>query len=308
MSSFDIKAFFFGNLSYMRNPPLPRQGMQSQDTGYAAMMPLGNGGNVGLRSSQSHKSYTVSFSGTTSDVSGIDLYPQFRSGHFGSGLLYFNNPYDYETNLLAPGWAAPGLAEEGWYKIANPATSAVAYSASGAAVASQGQPARTAVYALTGAAGAVPTEQYYRHVVVIPPTHRLLLGWSGEVVGAGRVMVRPVTVADGITYATAQALTPLVTTGATRTNAAFSGATYKAVEIYLTRETAVSSAVSIASMMARLQPLTDTLSHVTGPHRRGNGHTGCMFADDAVVEDYIYMNPPRKGISTTLEEVGAWQR
>lgn len=308
MSSFDIKAFFFGNLSYMRNPPLPRQGMQSQDTGYAAMMPLGNGGNVGLRSSQSHKSYTVSFSGTTADVNGIDLYPQFRSGHFGSGLLYFNNPYDYETNLLAPGWAAPGLSEEGWYKIANPATSAVSYAATGASVASQGQPARTATYTVTSAALNIPVEQYYRHVVVIPPTHRLLLGWSGSATGTGRIAVRPVLVGDGVSYSPSQALTPLAATGATRTNAVFSGATYKAVEIFINRGDTTASTVSITSMLATLQPLGDTLAHVTGPHRRGNGHTGCMFADDAVVEDYIYMNPPRKGISTTLEEVGAWQR
>lgn len=308
MSSFDIKAFFFGTLGYMRNPPLPLQGMQSTDSGYASMMPLGNGGNVGLRSSQSHKSYTVSFSGVTSDVSGIDLYPQFRSGHFGSGLLYFNNPYDYETNLLAPGWASPGLAEEGWYKIANPLTSAVSYAATGASVASQGQPVRTATYTVTSAANVVPTEAYYRHVVVIPPTHRLLLGWSGTASGTGRVAVRPVQVGDGVTYAAVQGLTPLAATGATRTNVAFSGATYKAIEIFINRTDATASAVGITSMLAELQPLADTLAHVSGPHRRGNGHTGCMFADDAVVESYIYMNPPRKGISTTLEEVGAWQR
>ncbi len=42
-------------------------------------------------------------------------------------------------------------------------------------------------------------------------------------------------------------------------------------------------------------------------HYQGEGSTGLMFVDDAIVETYSYMYPPRKGISTTLVEVGAWR-
>jgi hypothetical protein len=142
---------------------------------------------------------------------------------------------------------------------------------------------------------------------VIPPGYRLLFGWSGSVVGTGGISVRGITVADGATAAAAIVAAPLSAVGGTRTNVEFSGSTYKAVEIYASRSTADATAkVNVTSMLAQLQPLTDALAHVTGPHRRGNGHTGVMFSDDTVVENYVFMYPPRKGISTTMEEVGAW--
>jgi hypothetical protein len=46
---------------------------------------------------------------------------------------------------------------------------------------------------------------------------------------------------------------------------------------------------------------------VTGNHRAGEGHSGLVFDDDAIVENYGYLYPPRKGLSTTLREVGAWR-
>jgi hypothetical protein len=42
-------------------------------------------------------------------------------------------------------------------------------------------------------------------------------------------------------------------------------------------------------------------------HMQGEGAMGMMFADDAIVETYSYMYPPRKGISTTLVEVEPWR-
>lgn len=300
-----IKKLFIGPLSYLREAPLPAQGMTTEQASYAEMMQLESGGAVGIRSAQYHQRYNLSFVGTTEETKGIDHYPALRSGVYGSGLLYFNNPYDYGTNLLAPGWAAPGLQEQGWYSIGNPASGASTYANSSGTTA-YNQPPRSLVYTWSGGAGAPVA--LYRQIVVIPPDQRLVFGWSGSLTGVGTVTVRPITVADGVTYGTAVAVTPLNANAATRTNVSFDGNQYKAVEIYISRTSTAAASVTITSMTAQLQPLSSTLAHVTGPWQRGNGHTGCMFSDDAVVENYVYMHPPRKGISTTLEEVGAWLR
>jgi len=67
-----------------------------------------------------------------------------------------------------------------------------------------------------------------------------------------------------------------------------------------------SSTVILTSMMARLYQ-TGTTPVLTGNHYQGEGSTGLMFADDAIVETYSYMYPPRKGIATSLIEVEAWR-
>lgn len=66
------------------------------------------------------------------------------------------------------------------------------------------------------------------------------------------------------------------------------------------------STLSITSMMAQLYK-TGTTPTLPTDHYQGEGSTGLMFADDAIVENYSYMYPPRKGIATTLVEVGAWR-
>jgi len=66
------------------------------------------------------------------------------------------------------------------------------------------------------------------------------------------------------------------------------------------------STLSITSMMAQLYK-TGTTPALPTDHYQGEGSTGLMFADDAIVENYSYMYPPRKGIATTLVEVGAWR-
>lgn len=66
------------------------------------------------------------------------------------------------------------------------------------------------------------------------------------------------------------------------------------------------STLSITSMMAQLYT-TGTTPTLPTNHYQGEGSTGLMFADDAIVETYSYMFPPRKGIATTLVEVGAWR-
>jgi hypothetical protein len=262
---------------------------------YVERIQFENGGGDVARSPQYQLEYNLSMSGPAHEVDGIDAINRFASGFYGEGYIYVAHPTNFETNLFPAAWASPALIEQGW---ANIATSKPNFANTN--VSSYGQPSRTATWNVTNDAGT-----YTKAVTLaIPPTHTLNLGVSGIATGSGVVRVRPVNVNN--TYGAATNLTLLSKSSSTRMNTTFSGSTYCAVQLYITRSSSSAGTVSITSMMAQLYKtgLTPTLptSHYTG-----EGSTGLMFADDAIVETYSYMYPPRKGISTTLVEVEAWR-
>ena len=192
-----------------------------------------------------------------------------------------------------------GLYDYSWTGTANASTSTAQE-----LLPRNGQPSRNAIYTITTAANTAPTSESKRFTIPIPPSHTLWLGASGTRTGTAVVQVRPIDAYGA--YAATSDLTLLDPNGTTRLNASFSGASYSAVEVYLTRTSAATSTITLASMMAQLHP-TGTTPTLTGDHQQGLGHTGLMFVDDAQVESYLYINPPRKGLTTTLVEVGAWR-
>jgi hypothetical protein len=281
--------------SHMQWVPCPSIDSVVQRNRYVERMQFENGGGDARRSAQYQMEYQFSFSGPAHEVEGIDAFNKFASGFYGDGLIQLAHPAAFETNLFPAAWATPGLIEQGWTNIATAEPSFANTN-----VTNYGQPPRTATWAITDQA-----DTYTNSVMIaIPPTHTLHLGVSGIATGAGAVRVRPINT-DG-SYAAAQSLTMLSKSASTRMNTTFSGGTYQAVEVYITRTAETASNVSITSMMAQLYKTgaTPTLPTV---HYQGEGSTGLMFVDDAIVETYSYMYPPRKGIATTLVEVGAWR-
>ena len=102
--------------------------------------------------------------------------------------------------------------------------------------------------------------------------------------------------------ANTSSLTLLSETGATRLNETLSGASYSWARIFYTRTSSAASTLTPISMMAQLWPIGVT-PELNGPHLPGEGHTQLQFSDSAIIEDYVYMYPPQKGISTILKEV-----
>lgn len=261
---------------------------------YVETMAFENGGADAVRSKQYRVEYPFEFHGLADDVDGIDAFNKFASGFYGDGLMYFAHPATFQTNIFAAAWASPGLIEQGWTSIYTNEptfidTASNAYS----------QPPRSAVFAVDTEVDAVGK----KFTIAIPPTHTLHMGASGSATGTPVVRVRPIN-PDG-TYAATTNLTLLSPTGATRMNATFSGSSYQAVEVYITRTSLVDSTLTLTSMIAQIYR-TGFTPTVTA-HVSGAGTTGMEFVDDAVVEEYTYMFPPRKGISTTLMEVEAWR-
>ena len=280
--------------------PAPAAGATASNLGYVETMAFENGGGAVARSFQTRKQYAFTFNGPSKDLDGISVYTKYASGFYGSGLLYFADPFAFETNLFPPAWASPGLIERGWENIYDvtptfSATSSNIYS----------QPVRKAAFAVTTTANAVPTQANSVAIIPIPPTHTLHIGASGSVV-TGTAVVRVVPINTDGTNATAVNLTLLDPTLSTRMNATFAGSSYQAVKVYITRTTSGASSISLTSMMAQLY-LTGSSPVLPNDHLAGEGHTGLMFTDDARVENYTYIDPPRKGMATTLLEVSAWR-
>lgn len=279
--------------------PAPRAGAQASNNGYVQVVPFENGGADVVRSAQTRKQYTFNFNGPSKDLDGISVYSRYATGFYGSGLIHFADPYAFETNLFPAGWASPGLIEQGWKNIYD-VTPTFANTASN----SYNQPLRTATWSVTTAADAVPTGTNSVVYIPIPPTHTLNIGASGSKTGTAVVRVVPINT-DG-TDGTASDLTLLAATSGTRMNATFPGSSYQAVKVYITRTSSTASTITLTSLMAQLYK-TGTTPSLPTSHIAGEGHTGLMFADEARVENYIYIDPPRKGMNTTLVEVGAWR-
>ena len=282
--------------SHMQYVPCPLIDSNVTRRRYVEQMRFENGGGDARRSAQYQMQYNFNFSGPAHEVDGIDAFNKFASGFYGDGLIYLAHPANFETNMFPAAWATPGLIEQGW---ANIATSTPSFASTN--VTSYGQPQRTATWNITDQAGTYTKSTK----IVIPPTHTLHLGVSGIATGTGVVRVRPINT-DG-SYAAPQDLTLLSKSGATRMNTSFAGSSYQAIEVYITRTADTTATVSITSMMAQLHK-TGSTPTLTDTHYTGEGSTGLMFTDDAIVETYTYMYPPRKGISTTLVEVEAWRK
>ncbi len=285
--------------------PAPLAGAQSSNVGYVESMQLDNGGAALARSSGYHKRYEFEFNAPLEGSDGLDVFNKFASGFYGQGLIYFADPYIFERNLFPAHWASPGLVEQGWPEIYYQSSNYVEPVFTDTAANSYNQPPRTMQQVTTLGSTTPNARNYASCILPVPPGYTLHFGWSGSVSGVGRVYYR--TIDSTGAYGTPTAITALSATSATRMNTSIASSSAVAVQFYFGASSASTGQVDVTSMMAQLHP-TGSSPTLTGDHIPGEGHTGLMFADDARVETYQYINPPRKALSTTLVEVGAWRR
>ena len=281
--------------THMQWVPCPSIDSSIQRNRYVERMQFEHGGGDARRSPAYQMEYQFNFNGLAHEVEGIDVFNKFASGFYGDGLIELAHPANFETNMFSAAWASPGIIESGWKNIYK-TTPTFSDTASNA----YGHPSRSATWNISTAVNTA----YRKFTIAIPPTHTLHLGVTGSKTGTAVMQVKPIKTDN--TYDSVTNLTLLSATESTRMNTTFSGGTYSAVEVYITRTSDAASTITLTSMMAQLY-LTGSTPSLPSAHYAGEGATGLMFADDAVVETYSYMYPPRKGISTTLIEVGAWR-
>jgi len=291
--------------------PAPDTGMSAGTYGYSQLIEYENGGASVVSSAGTHRRYDMDWNlQEASGAQGLDLIRQYQQKQWGNGLIFWANPMIFDQNVLAPALAAPALGELG-YDLAGPAPAAGVTQYYYSTLNNYDQPRRTARFSMpAGIINRIPTGANHIQVVAIPPTHVLWLGFSGVTSTGATVAVRPINY-DG-SYASITQTTLLSPTGATRMNASFSGATYKAVEIFMTGTTTATASLDLTSSMGQLWPIGVT-PVLTGNHIPGQGDTGLRFSDSALPESYIMVDQsgtPRhyKGMSTSLTEVvrSAW--
>lgn len=287
---------WFGNDQRMEWVKCALREWDVSNEGYAEVLRYVNGGAGVVRSFASARTYDLSWSGTPEELNPIKA---FQQGVWGPGPFRIADPMTFQTNVIPPNWASPAVIETGdWKNIydTEPTFSATAAN-------SFNQPLRTGLWSIAAAANSVPSKVL---TIPIPPSQTLHVGFSGAVTGTGVLRVRPVN-SNG-SYASVSNLTALSATGSTRMNSSFSGSTYRAVQIYITRTSSATSTLSLTSLMAQLWP-TGVTPTLTGPHIPGDGVTGLEFSS-GMHETYYQAGsrnlPARKGSSVALVEVEPW--
>jgi hypothetical protein len=114
---------WFGNERRFQWVPCPATGMEISRSGVAQTMQYDNGRLGFMRTHQKAQSFGMNFPvQNASGLEGLDVFSKYDSGFYGDlddYPLFFADPMNYDQNLLAPNFAAPGLFESGWASIAD---------------------------------------------------------------------------------------------------------------------------------------------------------------------------------------------
>lgn len=285
--------------------PVPDSGMDASAVGYQDRIDYENGGADIVTSAASHREYQMEWSTREGAAfnGGLDIISAYADGEWGDGLIYFADRYNFDTNLLTPNWATPGLVERGWKNIYD-TTPTFSNTASNI----YDQPLRSATWTTNNSTG-YPVDR--RRVMVLPiqPDHTLWIGFSGSSTGNSSVQIRPVQT-DG-SYGLTRNMTLLSPTGATRMNDSYPGGTFKAIEVFISQSVNGAGTITLTSGLAQ-QWRTGITPTLTGSHIRGQGNSGCRFETAAPVENYVQVVQGQrrhlKGMSANLIEVGQWAR
>lgn len=289
----------FGNTLKMVDAPEPDLPFKSDMVGYGESMGFESGGFASKVSQGYSRRYDFAYDIENSTL--LNVFRRFRQGSYGTGLLYFADPFAYRTNLFSPAWAEPGLIEGGdWPTIFDTVPTFSSVSAN-----SYDQPLRKATFTIAAAANTAPTKSRSRFLIPIPADMTLRLGVSGAATGTGVVHVEAVNIAAGTT--SGSNLTLLTDTSSTRLNASFAGSAYDYIIVDLRRTSAAASTVTITSMLAQLYKTTVTPT-LTGNHVPGDGHTGLRFLDGNMSSAHrLWLGEERfSSLGFSLVEVGAW--
>lgn len=288
--------------------PAPDTGMDAGSSGFSEVLEFENGGASVIGSAATHRTYGFDWNlAEASGLQGLDMVRNYQQKVYGTGTIYWANPMIFDQNVFSPSFSSPLLCQFGWPSFGI----ITGYSYTAGSLFNN-----PSTYATVSADHMVPnavplTQANHIQVVAIPPTHTAWVGWSGSVNGAAILAVRGVLAAGG--YGPVVSLPAQSVTGSTRMTNSFSGATYKAIEVYVTRTAGTAnSLLYMVSAMCQLWP-TGVTPILTGNHIHGQGDTGVRFASNAQVENYVMVDTsgtPRhyKGMSADLVEVGAWVR
>jgi len=289
---------YFGNANFQTFIAAPLSGLQASSTGYSATTNLLNGRSFVKRSYGASRTFAPSWVGPMNSTvlsESLNTIKDFADGLYGSGNLYWIDPYAAATNMMPPHWAAPMLDENDWPSISATVTPTFA-----AASYANNYPIKRAAYSLP--ASHVDTKKL---TLIIPSTHTLHFGWHASSAGVTAATAAGIRIVPYNLSGVAQtAVNPasLLAGGTTRTNQTFAGSSYSRVEIFLANGAVSTSAVNLVAMIAQILP--NGTSVASGGFISGRGTTALQFSAPVQIEYYSSaINNGQIGLSTALTEV-----
>lgn len=326
LNSTDRRRMWFGTEDVMRWIPTPLSGAEMGAEGAHSEATLLGGGGYSQHSWGSHRMYDFEW-GDASSRQAAQLMKSYRDGTYGRGLIHFVDPLTYDLNVLPARWADPSMA-------LGDESSTLVYGIDPVDVPTTGRarhdlPVRSAQYDLA----TVPAG--YRGVedsvfIPIPEGYQLLLGCFYAAVGNAGVYVNEVD--DQGNDSAPIRLPALPTDSDFVVNNTVAGV--RGVRLWVGKTAAGAASVTLAAMIARLQPIpaaapgstgtgygeepygdgpyggttSDTTDQAIyqGPWIGGMGHSGCKFS---AVPSYVAntgVNGGQVGYAITLKEVGSW--
>lgn len=99
---------WLGTKEYQRFVPAPQRGVDATSAGYHEEATGKNGGGYISQSFGRHQNYQYDWPRATHRQY-ANYMQGLRDGLYGRGVIHFTDPTTYETNVLPPHWANPGL-------------------------------------------------------------------------------------------------------------------------------------------------------------------------------------------------------
>jgi len=293
---------WLGNDIHAQWVPAPATGMRRNREHYVEELSFMNGGKWVQRSKASASRFSIDLPvEDASQYDSIDAYKRFADGDYGDSFIRFDDKM--VINKASTNWAAPGLAEQGWKPIHDTTPSFSATDATG--VSDYRYPHRSAVYDITLTADAVPTGQNSVFTVLIPEDSSFYFRWVGSVTGTAVMRLQPILL-DGSLGADSDIAPVSQTTAPAFGLALYSGATYRAVKIYLTRTSSATSTATVTAVYIGMS-YNGVAPTLGGYHVPGGGHCGLAFSGGADPEEYVIAGRHLVGGAFELVEVESWQ-
>lgn len=276
---------WFGTREYMQWVKAPAINMTASKVGWDAQTNYLNGGASVRRSVSAHKEYGMSWNlASREDIRAISDY---ADGIYGTGPIYWTDPFTADTNALPQAWATPFVgAHDGTILSGKETRPTLVQTPANI----NGYPTRSALYT-------IGTDDKPAVWVPIPPGYTAWVGAVGIEGTGGKVVATPTT--GPSTSAPGQNLTLLPVTGTTRVNKSFDSSAYDGVLVSL----GGSGSVTLTALTVQVLP--SGAVPATGGFISGQGHSGCSFVSQPELTQYSAVMD-RVGLTVRMIETEQW--
>jgi hypothetical protein len=279
------KMMWFGTRDYMTWVVCPAVNVVASKTGVFTKTEYLSGGANIKRSTNAYKGYELSWEMKARGE--IRVITDFADQLFGTGAIYWADPFVMDTNMLPQSVAAPFLGGHDGIILSGKTERPMLVKTDAN---SYGYPTQSAVYS-------VGTESKPSTWVPIPPGYTAWVGAHGVAGSGGTVRVTPTTL--GYALGTPVDLTLLSVVAPIRVNQSFASSSYDGIIVGL----GGSGTVTLSGITVQLLPTGTTPS--TGPYISGQGNSGCSFAEQPELTQYNAALD-KVGLSVQLVETQQW--